>query len=265
MPKLSLNLKYGKNNGMILSPTEVKTIYLYGIRISSTDGSQFSDESFRFYIKEAQKIIENYLSIKIVKQMVEETTSYYKDSYINNFPIMKTLYIVNKPLSMIGLLNTAEQVQYPEEWLSAAKKPDGIGNRRISVVPTGSVVPKSGDIILTGIMTQLGLQRLQNIPDYWSMQYITGFDLDQLPSDVIGIIGKLATFGPLGIAGDLILGSAGIASQSLSIDGLSQSINTTSSATSSGYGARILLYQKEIKDTLGMIKNRYKGFIYEAL
>lgn len=265
MPKLSLSLKYGKNTGMILSPTEVKSIYLYGIKINSTDGSKFSDEAFRFYIREAQKTFENYLALKIIKQMVEETTSYYKDSYVNNFPVMKTLYIVNKPLSMVGLLNTVEQVQYPEEWLSAAKKPDGIGHRRISVVPTGSVVPKSGDIILTGIMTQLGLQRLENIPDYWSMQYITGFDLDELPMDVIGVIGKAATFGPLGIAGDLILGSAGIASQSLSIDGLSQSINTTSSATSSGYGARILLYQKEIKDTMNMIKNRYKGFIYEAL
>lgn len=265
MPKLSLSLKYGKNTGMILSPTEVKSIYLYGIKINSTDGSKFSDEAFRYYIKEAQKTIENYLALKVEKQMVEETTSYYKDSYFNNFPIMKTLYMVNKPLSMVGLLNTVEQVVYPEEWLSSSKKPDGIGNRRISVVPTGSVVPTSGEIILTGIMTQLGIQRIDNIPDYWSMQYVTGFDLKDLPMDVIGIIGKMSTFGPLGIAGDLILGTAGIANQSLSIDGLSQSIGTTSSATSSGYAARILLYQKEIKGTLDMVKNRYKGLIFEAL
>lgn len=59
-----------------------------------------------------------------------------------------------------------------------------------------------------------------------------------MPMDLINLTGKLATFGPLGIAGDLILG-AGIAAQSIGVDGLSQSISSTSSATNAGYGARI--------------------------
>ena len=94
------------------------------------------------------------------------------------------------------------------------------------------------------------------IPDYWDLQYITGFDLDHLPMDLLNLVGKLATFGPLGIAGDLILG-AGIASQSLSVDGLSQSIGSTSSATNAGYGARLVQYQKEIKDAIPRLKLVY--------
>ena len=63
--------------------------------------------------------------------------------------------------------------------------------------------------------------------------------------------------GPLNIAGDLVLGIAGVSGQSLSIDGLSQSISTTASATSAGYSARLIQYQKEIKETVGRLKLVY--------
>ena len=77
-----------------------------------------------------------------------------------------------------------------------------------------------------------------------------------MPMDLINLTGKLATFGPLGIAGDLILG-AGIAAQSIGVDGLSQSISSTSSATNAGYGARIIQYQKEIAETVKRLKLVY--------
>ena len=101
------------------------------------------------------------------------------------------------------------------------------------------------------------MQRFQYIPDYWRVQYITGWDVDQMPMDLINLLGKLASFGPASIAGDLILGIAGVSGQSLSIDGLSQSISTTASATSAGYSARLLQYQKEIKETVGRLKLVY--------
>ena len=68
----------------------------------------------------------------------------------------------------------------------------------------------------------------------------------------------MASLGPLNIAGDL-LGGAGVASQSLSIDGLSQSIATTSSATNAGYGARIINYERQIKDNVKSLRDFYKG------
>ena len=111
-------------------------------------------------------------------------------------------------------------------------------------------------MILSGLTTQLGSQHFLMIPDYWDLQYITGFDLDHMPLDLLNLVGKLATFGPLGIAGDLILG-AGIARQSLGVDGLSQSISSTSSATNAGYGARLVQYQKEIKEAIPRIKLVY--------
>lgn len=263
--KLTLSIKYKKNTGLLFSPAEINTLYLYGISINATNGTKFSDEAYEYYVREAQKTVENWFSVKIVKQLVTESSSYYWDSYGQQFPIINTKYIVQKPLALVGLLKTVEQVRYPVEWLSYAKDPDQIGGRRISIVPTGSGSMANEDVILTGIVTQLGIQRLRNIPDYWNYQYISGFDLDNLPWDLIGVIGKLATFGPLNIAGDMILGSAGIASQSLSIDGLSQSISTTASATSAGYSARLLNYGKEIQETVKRIEGIYRGLQFEVL
>lgn len=259
MGQLTLTIKYKKNTGAILSASEMWSNYLYGISIQGGEGSRFSDDSMRIYLAAAQKEIENYFNLKFVKQLIDlETTSYYRDDYWQQFPILQTKYPVREPLAMTGMLNKAEQIIYPQGWLMCERDKDGIGKRRISVVPTGASSTKSNaDVILTGITTQIGFQKFDNIPDYWSLQYITGFDVDKMPMDLINLVGMVASFGPLNIAGDLIFSMPGISSMSLGIDGLSQSLGSTASATSAGYTARIKEYQAEIKETVARIKLVY--------
>ena len=75
---------------------------------------------------------------------------------------------------------------------------------------------------------------------------------------LIKAISLLAAISPLDIAGDLIAG-AGIANFSVGVDGLSQSIGTTSSATNAGYGARIISYQKQLKELMRILKAKYRS------
>jgi len=96
------------------------------------------------------------------------------------------------------------------------------------------------------------------VPNMIHVEYTAGFAAGKVPMTIRELIGKKASFGPLNIAGDLLCG-AGIASQSIGIDGLSQSFNTTSSATNAGYGARLLQYGKEIKEQLETLKRYYRG------
>lgn len=258
MAQLAFNIKYRKNTGLVISVAELWELFLYGIKIQGGEGSNFSDESMRFYLVAAQREIENYYNLKFIKQLADQTITYYRTDYWQTFPILQTNYPVREPLSMIGMLNKMEQIVYPQGWLFCEYDTlMGQGKRRISVVPTGSSTRGNAEIILTGITSQVGMQRFNMIPDYWRIQYITGWDIDQMPMDLINVVGMVASFGPLGIAGDLILGSAGIASQSLSIDGLSQSISTTASATNAGYGARLIQYEKQIKETTGRLKLVY--------
>lgn len=79
-----------------------------------------------------------------------------------------------------------------------------------------------------------------------------------LPPALVKSILYIAAMLPLDTAGDLLLG-AGIGQLSLAVDGLSQNIASTSSATSAGYGARILSYERQLKMVLASLKKKYKS------
>lgn len=263
MPTIQFKTLYKKNTGLILSPTELKAIYFYGIKIESTDGTKFNDSVFELGIRQAQQEVETYFGIKIIRQLVTEKQSFYRDDYFNQFPIIPTAYPVNRPLSCVGMINKTQQIVYPEVWLSARDNSSKEFARRISIIPNGTAAATaSGDVILSGILSQQGMMGFKNIPDYFTIQYITGFE--KMEWDIINLIGMMASIPQLAIAGDLILG-AGIASQSLSIDSLSQSLSSTSSATNSGYGARIVEYRKTIKETIERIRIKYSGIRFTTL
>lgn len=88
--------------------------------------------------------------------------------------------------------------------------------------------------------------------------------IDTLPSDIIRALGLKASLLSLDVAGDLIVG-AGIASISTSLDGLSQNVNTTASATNSGYGARVIQFTKELKELMATLKATYRALNIVAL
>jgi hypothetical protein len=99
-----------------------------------------------------------------------------------------------------------------------------------------------GDILFTGNMHDE-----TNHGDYWPIDHA-----------LLDMGGKIASMYSLNVAGDLIAG-AGIASMSLSMGGISQSKSTTSSATNSGYGSRIIQYRQDIAKDLPMVRRRFHG------
>jgi hypothetical protein len=97
-----------------------------------------------------------------------------------------------------------------------------------------------------------------SIPSALQSDLVINWTLDTLPADLKQAIAiKASTLLLLHIAGDLILG-AGIASQSLGIDGLSQSIGTTSSAMYSGYSSRAESLDKQYKLVMMGLRSQYR-------
>jgi len=88
--------------------------------------------------------------------------------------------------------------------------------------------------------------------------------IDTLPADIARAVMLKSSLLALDVAGDLIAG-AGLAMVSTSMDGLSQNINTTASATNSGYGARVLQFTKEYKELLATLKATYRAMNIMAL
>ena len=77
-----------------------------------------------------------------------------------------------------------------------------------------------------------------------------------IPATIMHVAGMWASMWCLNTAGDLIVG-AGVASKSTGVDGLSQSVSTTSSATNAGYGSRIIQYKKDIGMAMRALESTY--------
>ena len=120
------------------------------------------------------------------------------------------------------------------------------------------------DFLVSTDQTNVRVSKRSNNGFSLSIDSVSGSDLmvnwtlDTLPADLKqAIVIKASTLLLLHIAGDLILG-AGIASQSLGVDGLSQSINTTSSAMYSGYSARAESLDKQYKLVMSGLRAQYR-------
>jgi len=262
--RITFRIKYRKNGELILSPEEVVALYFYGIDTRSQDGTLLSMDVYETYIKAAQQEIERYLDISFKPKLITEKIHYHRDDYISGFPIMNVSKPVYKPLALIGFINGVEQITYPRVWLSSRMTSDYYFERKIFVVPVSKgVVEGSGEVILSGITAQTGLHTFRNIPNYWTVQYLTGFG--KIPYELMNVVGKLASIGVFNVLGDIVLGQAAVASYSLSIDGLSQSIGTTNSAENSAYSARIKMYVDEVKKTLDRVKSVYRGIGFATL
>lgn len=238
----------------VISVEELKTLYLFGVDLTKDDGTPYPDAIFEHYIASAVNWIESRLDLPIIpKAIPEERHDFYRQHYYQFMQLVLDEYPVISVEEVKLVLPTGEDVHtFDPSWVHLFPEAG-----QVHIVPGAGAtsIPLLG---IAGIWVPLfrGWGDGSFIPDVFRIKYTAGFAT--VPPRIKDVVGKVASFGPLNIAGDLIVG-AGIASQSLSIDGLSQSINTTSSATNSGYGARLTQYSKELKQDLPILQRYYKG------
>ena len=80
---LSLDIVYEKNRGEVMSASELRSIYFYGIKIQDRTGQSLPNDTFTFFIEAAQREIEKYLGIKIQPQIVQESLDFYLDEFVS--------------------------------------------------------------------------------------------------------------------------------------------------------------------------------------
>ena len=254
MPSATFDIKFRKNRGQIMSPSELKELYFHGIRVADQNGNPISDVAINSTIAYAQTQVENFLNLKLQKQCISEAQDFVLADYLE-WSMVNLTYPAKVALKLTGYIGTTKQIEYPEGWFSTRQTANGVYDRMLNLVPnTGTI--KTNSVVYLGITPHLGFYNQDYIPNYWQVKYITGFE--EVPLDIVDFVGKYAAINLFHILGDLILG-AGIANISLGLDGLSQSIATTSSATNAGYGARITGYLDDIKKQGPLLKATYDG------
>jgi hypothetical protein len=260
MPSIRYSIQCKKNDSPV-SPAELVNRYFFGIPIVDQAGNIMNEESLEFYINAAVASVEGFLNLKMKKQIIEETLSYNLRDF-KAWGFCPTSFPVIKAHALTGFIGNIEQVVYPAEWLSTKRTNDPTGfHRSVYMVPTSGNA-KHNTVAYSGITPHAGWFGQPTIPNYWTIKYCTSFE--KIPEDILDFVGKLAAINVFHQLGDIILG-AGIASQSIGIDGLSQSISTTSSATNAGYGARVTGYITDLKGSKDQLKEKYDGMVMMSL
>lgn len=239
---------------LVITPEELETLYLFGADLTDDDGNPYPRSMFLHYIQAAVASLEKALDISITPtDIVDEKHDHYAQDY------GRWGYLQLQKYPMIGD-PTSVKFQYPSMESAVTINDDWVINVEDGASGVIQIVPGRGNIadvlLIPGSLMPLWSGASGRVPGIWKISYRAGFPEGEVPADIKHYVGMAASIGIFNIAGDLIAG-AGIATKSVSIPGLSQNIGTTSSATNSGYGARIGEYQKEMKMMLPLMQQFY--------
>lgn len=240
-----------------------RSLYLYGLPdINPTTGVPFPDENYQYHLDYGYRALETLLDMHIdPKAIVDERHDYYLEEY----QAWGYLRAFKRPVlsveSLLGKFPSSQTaLTIPPEWI-AIDPTTGIINLMPVTGTLSQFIMTSGGQLLPHIF------RFQShVPRFWSLSYTAGFEEGEYPEDLNDAAAKLASMSVLNILGDIV-GGVGVLGSSIGMDGLSQFISLTKTATTSGFYGRILQYRTELfgsgmpgmTSQMHMLKRKYRG------
>lgn len=275
MPQITFKAKYTRNISNPFSAQDLRDLFLSGIPVE-INGQRILDSTIDFYIDSAVEQLESYLGLKLSRQIVTESKDYYIDDW-SNWGFIKSTYPVQAAISLDGYLGESKQISYPKEWLSVKKSSDNRSfSREFRITPNTASMTFSNSqsiLVMGSAYPILNWWRTNRyVPNYWQLKYMTGFPDDKIPSDILQAVGMIATIPLLGIASDLNMAKGGlglgVASKSISLDGLSQSVSSYANGSTGTYGARMKQYGDSLFGVSGkpglleILKDSYSAIVW---
>lgn len=255
-----------------VSPQRLKELVLFGIDLREpTYGKFFQEDRVEELLRKAVDRFEQELQISIIKrhsvpnldepikfvndevQIRENPYDFHLRRSQNWFPIRLRHRPVLDVVSITLWYGRQKFFEFPQEWIKVYHR---TGDIRIVPAPLGIGAGIVGSTIF-GFKGPLFVG-WETIPGFIEVEYTHGFTEAQIPENLVYHIYLDAAVAILNVLGDVYL-PPGLAGQSVSIDGLSESISTTASATNALFGARILQYQKQIKEFLSEFRTRFRA------
>lgn len=235
---------------------------LFGIPLNDAEGKPFPEELLQSYLDSAIAWAEQTLNIVIQPRDEEENHDYIRSDYLNwNFiKLWKKPILEVESLEMIYGNN--KMFNIPKDWLKIDHLAGTIQIFPVSGSAGGLIINANG-----GAWIPLMQDRIGYAPQMWRIKYKAGMTEQQekqivrantIHPTLKDLIYRKTAMGVLGVWGELIIG-AGIANQSIGLDGLSQSIGTTQSPMFGGASARIKQLQEDIDNMLPALRSYYGG------
>ena len=234
----------------LLTTQDIKRRYLFGVEFIDNQGNGMEEVVYQDAILDAISDFEHTFNLTLTPTTYIERRDYIWADY-RNFGMLQLNHcpVIQVKSVKVKINNTDTLSELPLDWVRVYSE-----SGKIQITPTqGSFgtfnINSSGYV--PSIFGSTG-----NFPQLFEVTYVAGFEQNKIPRFINSYIGLNAAIPLLLIAGDLIIG-AGISSQSISLDGLSQSVNSTLSAENNGYGGRIKVYKEELKETTKLINKYY--------
>lgn len=261
--------------GEIVTPDDLHYTYLWGVDLRASNGQPYTDDQIRFHIDAALREVERRLNITVKKTRIaceperrglqrgvdyDEEESFYtfRQARVQRQGFIPTRKRPVLAVSKLDLLSRTEKVTNLLD-TSVLDKTKGL--IRFFNKPFRS--SDSLRAVHTALNAYSGNPGWNNNL-FYSIDYTAGYETsDDVPADLRAVIAKVCAVELLNIIGDGLM--SGFSSSSLSMDGVSESFSSTQSATSAYYGARIKVYEDEIKDYISENKLKFGHVVMGAL
>ena len=244
-----------------LTPKWLKDNYLTGLTFCDADGKELPNEFFETHMMNAVRRIEGIANISILEKVL---TAEEHDYRVGDYQMFAFLQLFHFPVKRVEAVRAVYPLgltiqDFPKEWFRVEES-----HGQIHLVPSrGSL----GQIILGqgGDFLPLIYSGLSYLPHLWEIDYVAGMDECDMPRDVVEAIAKYASIEILTIMSDLIR-PIGVSSESVSLDGMSQSQSFQLPAFQQRINRYIFdLYgiegkQQDLKTTSGLLKHLYDQF-----
>lgn len=251
------------------TPEAIKNNFMFGIDIKDENGNELDINFYNYLIESAISQAEQALDIAIIPRYIQEEHDFDEQEF-NSYMFTKTH---KRPIVQVEelKLNFAGQTiyDYPEEWWRVYNRPG-----QIQLFPTTMMMASGSGLNNSSFgafpkymgSTPQGYNRTF-APQMIDVGYIAGLlpkkragvtEDYEMPTDLQTLVIKYALRELFQVGGRLIIG-AGIASKTLSIDGVSETIGTTQSSMYGGYSAEILQIDNDVEELLKNLRS-YFGY-----
>lgn len=256
-----------------LTPYMIKK-YMFGLKIVDPDTKQELDDSvYEHLIDTKIPYAEQQLGIAILPRIIANERH---DYYANDFMHYNYIQTYERPILQVNsvemMYNNQRLEKFPTSWLKVYTRTGEIEINPAVIVGDSNVM-NGGEAYMNGTQAISsaplwglpGIASTDVVPQALQYTYVAGMlpptrrgiTRDwEVPLDLVQLIAKYVLRELLEIWGDLIIG-AGIAGESLSVDGISESTTTTQSAMYTGGAARIKLIDDTIASLEQGLRNRY--------
>jgi len=230
------------------SVEELKQNYLFGLDLSNSSGNPFPEGLFYHHLNSAIAYASSLLDIVITPQDFQEDYDYYADDF-TNWGFMRLFKKPAISVSNIEILFADNAItSIPSTWIKVTKD--------LALV---RLVPNMGSINSLIITADGSLMQTfygcSHYPEMWRVSYRAGFET--IPYELYDYVYKKAALNVIQIWYNINYLSGG-SSESISIDGLSQSSTKPAIQLYNQYNS-------ELKDLLATLRSKYDGLKLSVL